>query len=222
MKHPVQPRPGVGDDIVYYKKSWWFRWLPHNWKVGWYPYANVASARNRQVERLNKACSTAHDLLREWAEFEALVQKDSAFIKGSSFNGLGIGAVDYMTTKELSIMYPLCGEVEPQFKTFILKHVIDETLSKVGVKKSSHSKKPKRADMIVTTVEGSKSLQSDDTEHVVAWRAEKEGRNKSKQGGKGDKGKGQLNQLKQVFKKDDDETKEEWTTRLQDMIDEEG
>jgi hypothetical protein len=228
MEYPVQPRTGIGDDIVYWRRRFLCRLFPNSWNIGWYPYANVASARNQQIKKLNKASRAAVKALEEWARLEAIVQEDSTFIKTHSFNDLGVGDVELMSAKELSKMLPLCGRVETEFKTVIHKHLIDKALLDAGVKPEK-SKKADKADMIVTTVDGSKQLNGDHARHVMAWKSKEDANKKgSKQGGnkgnnkQGGQGKSKLNQLKQVFKKDADESNDDWNERLQAIIDEEG
>lgn len=218
MKWPFRPRPGVGNDVVYEKKSLLTWLLPHGWSIGFYPFANAASSRNRHAQKLNKICEELVAELHKWAEAGAQVQAERDELDGYKFDHLGVGRVIYMTGKEVSDMIPYVPDVELKFEKFVYKHVIDGIKREYGLK-TSDNKKPAnklRPDVMVTTPEGAKGLTTDDAAHVIAWKQEEKKNSSGKRPNKN-----RMQELREEYPKDPGENKQEWNNRLQEILREE-
>lgn len=198
MKKPYRPRAGGKDgDIIFEKRGFFSSLLPDSWNVGWQPYANAASARNRHVANLNKLVEKLTKELHLWAEAEAVLQADSAYLERYRFDHLKVGMVIRMDKKEIEAMLPYTPETEPKFRKVIYQHIIkailkeheaDASLVDKRLNKNIDTHKP---DVIVTSPEGRRSLTSSDAEEVVVFKASDSGNSqgggnsKKNTGGKG-------------------------------------
>lgn len=179
---PFRTRPGVGDDVVYETRSWWTRWLPNRLNLGWYAYANAASARNRHMVRLNEMMLKVDAELHRWAEAEAALAAEKDTSKGSKHNHLGISSVFPMDPKTISSMLPYVAEPEPKFKAYLNQSILKRILKQHNVGTSvsnnaapaSDNKSGNTYDMIVSTADTTAPGIYDNGAHVVQWRADQE------------------------------------------------
>ena len=217
MKWPFRPRPGVGDDVVYEIKSFFFLWCP-NWSIGYKEYANAASARNRISTRLNEMAEKFEKELHKYAEAEAELKAERDDLKGSRYNHLGIGEVIYLEKKDFKEMLPYIPEPKPKWKEFVQKAKVIRILREHG----ALDKTKQLADARVkgTTIyspsdavdDHPEFFASDSAEHLVKWRPEKKNSGANGQNKQG--GRATIKNLRDEFPQEDDEDYPEWDKRL--------
>ena len=226
-KQPFRTRPGVGDDVVYETRPWWLRWLPNRLNIGWYAYANAASARNRHMVRLNEMTVKHMAELNLWAEAEAQLSGEKGDSKSSQHNHLGISSVFMMDPRAIKSMLPYVDEPKAKFKEFISMNVIKKILKQHNVaaiqNNATKNTDEKKYDMIVSTVDPSTPGVYDNAQHVVQWKAQDQGRDNSK--GNNTQNKSGGNPTKEDWKrarsqnpKHDDEDQGAWDKRCKRWI----
>ena len=187
-KQPFRTRPGVGDDVVYETRPWWLRWLPNRLNIGWYAYANAASARNRHMVRLNEMTVKHLAELNLWAEAEAQLAGEKGDSKSSQHNHLGISAVFAMDPRAIKSMLPYVDEPTAKFKEFINMNVIKKILKQHNVAQQNKGEQnnatggddKKPYDLVISTLDTATPGLYDNARHVTQWKAEDHGRDNSK------------------------------------------
>ena len=178
MKRQYRMRPGNGNDVIYERKSWWFCWVPSFLGIGFYPYANAASGRNRSVEKLNKL---AQDIIKEadtYAASESVISDEWYELKNKeTVDRYGISELEYLDDKFIKPMLPFKKYVKEDFREVILKKVIDRALKDHKVDPNSYKGKSSnngKVDMVITSKDGLDNFDMDHARHVVAYEKDKE------------------------------------------------
>ena len=233
-KRAYRPTPGaLGEDVIYNRRPLWLIWLP-NWMkyTGWHPYANAASARNNAVRELNKTAEKLEKQVRLYAEHEAQVQADCKDLDRFKYDEYSVGKVIMMSDKQVAPMRPYVPNTPPTFLKMVNKAWLNDILKKAKVSGSPLDKSPGKrnggpppaSDMMYTSKDGLDSaVKNKHAEHVVAYSADKEKKNSKGSGKDPDENQKRqklINNLKNVFPKQDQENKQEWNIRLGDILDE--
>lgn len=211
-----QPRTGQPGDVVFYKRSFGYWWLPNKAFIGWRPYANAASAKNKHEVKMNKLADEFMDELYAWAQATKDLQGDAANMrKEYEIDMYGIGKPTYLTVKDVKAMLPYTPSPTPEWKSFIQPSVITKVLvaAKVDVGKAMGNKD--KSDLVVTNAKGKDLVDQGKAHSFVEF---KSGDKNSQGNNSGNKSKGKWKQLKGQFPQKDGETPEEWTNRLKEIL----
>lgn len=225
MKRWCRSRRGNDDDIVWELKSRWWFWAHHSLGIGYTPYANVASFRNRCSVKLNRLAEKLVKELQKYAEAEAeLVIKNKA-LKKEKHNYLGIGLPIYMDIREFRNLIPHVDYVEPEWKKVVSKPLIMKILKDANVsdtfEENVRSRRKNRS--IYTTSDLVKNhpeaFSKDGNEPVIHYKAESNPKKSSAKGNRNNGGqKCTVKSLRSEFPKEEDESNEEWGSRLQSTV----
>lgn len=221
MKRAFRPRPGFNGDVVYEIRSLFWSWLPNTWNIGWKPYANAASGRNKVSSELNEMAYKFKEKLDRLAELEAVLAEERKDLKGSqhrSYDHLGVGDVIYHQKKAFAHMLPFVAEPEPEWKKLINKAAFNRAMQRHNVTvKNDKDDKPKNRE-VFTPRHVAEKLQNSHDSHVIAWDDKKErGSSAHNSGQKKSKGKkSKWIQLRSEFPIEDDENQNEWDARVRD------
>jgi hypothetical protein len=223
MKRAMRTQGGQIGDTVFWIRRWWLGWLPQWATIGFYAYANAASARNREAVKLNKICRELEITLHAYAAAEATVANENKNNAGSRFDHLGMSKVGYVDMRELKGMVPMVDEPEPKFKKWIYSHRINDILREYDVVPESTRRKSKmdgfKPHVMVTSPEGKPSAQREEQgEQVVSWQAPS---NKKSQGNNQSSDKARRKQLRNHNPKWEDETPKEYEQRINELLHEE-
>ncbi len=178
MEHPFRRRPGVGGDVVYEIRSWLWRWWFNSSNVGWIPYANAASARNRHAVKLNEMAAEMEEELEKYAKAEAELLAEKTDHRGVSYSHLGISPVTYMEKKSLKDMLPICDEPLPLWQKFVSKSVVVRVLQKHNAFSKKDKKQEARKGRTIVGREEDvrnhpEAFAGDNAENILSYRAEK-------------------------------------------------
>ena len=122
-----RPRVGEDGDTIYENKGWFLRSvLPLTMNLGWYPFCNSASARNRCVNNCNKAASKLLEKINELAEAESFLRADNADMQAQKYDGYGVGRPIPLSKSDVRSMLPFTPEVKPTFKEVVHPHVVEK------------------------------------------------------------------------------------------------
>lgn len=215
-------RTGQEGDIIFEKRSWNYWPLPNSWHAGWRPYANAASARNKHSLELNKLVSKVRDVLHLWAQAEKDLQGDARVLREEyQIDGMGIGKkLAYLKGKQVEAMRPFTAEPVPEWGLFISLREIKDALKAARLKNPDKvlenlAKLSKKPDLMITDTKGRDSIDGSEASEFIHYKA---GEKKSGGQGAGNKSKKAVNGLKNTFKRKEGESDQEWTIRLEGIL----
>ncbi len=220
---PFRTRPGTGDDVVYETRRWWLRWLPNWIDLGWYAYANAASARNRAIQKLNITGKIFTDDLHKWAEAESLLAAEKKSSDESKHNHLGISDVFPLDPKRIKNMLPYVDEPENTFRKVINHSLVKQIMRQYEVTekgaKKTDGKTSKQYDAIVSSVDAITNpefFKNDNARQLLHWEPEK--KKGSKNQDKSDGGKMNFKEARKHVPRYDDESQADWDKRVKEYI----
>ncbi len=217
MKWPFRARL-AGDEVVYEKKHWFFLLFPHRWHIGFVPYANMSSARNRSSARLNALMKNVEAELRKFADYQAELDAEKGALKNRVFDYNGIGEVYYDLKKSFKTMLPHSPEPVPEWRDKVDKRLQSRIFKEFKIFQDRHKneKNYSLGNTVVYTTEefaNKPGFPNNSVQHVT-WKDSA----KSRQGKDTNK-RHTIKSLRADNQREDGESQADWDKRLKEMAD---